>query len=94
MGEIPLKSISFTFYLQSFMKINTYPRGKKSSTSLTSEIYSLNMQKSNTSHAFAGDGEIYLHDGEVFALEINLLQFLSSVVGQTDDRMTYFPRFH
>ena len=52
----------------------------------------LNTQKSNPSHAIAGDRKIYLHEGGVFPLYINLLPFVSSAVGQTN-RMTYFPRF-
>ena len=46
-------------HLQSFIKINTCPRGKKNLTSQNYLILSLplNMQKSKPSHAFACDGE-------------------------------------
>ena len=39
-------------------------------------------------------GTIYLHDGDVFALDICFDLYLqpSDEMGQTD-RMTYFPRF-
>ena len=75
------------------MKINTCPWGKKNLTSQNYHILSLplNMQKSNPSHAFARDGKIYLHYGDVITLDICFDLYLQPFddMGHMD-RMNFF----
>ena len=61
--------------------------------SKVTDYAALNMQKSNPSHAFAGDGNIYLHDGDVLDICLNVNDIeLGRPLRQTD-LMTYIPRF-
>ena len=96
--KIPLKSICYM--KNQYLLFTVFNENQYLSAFLKSKVCDcqdllslpLNTQKSNPSHAIAGDRKFYLHDGGVFPLYINLLRFVSSAVGQTN-RMTYFLRF-
>ena len=85
-------------YLQSFMKINTWKKCLNFSSRkfVASEIYyipSFKYAESNPSHAFAGDRKIYLHDRDVFTLDICILDILSRWTNRSNDLFSAFRQY-
>ena len=79
------------YLLFSYLWKSILVRGERNSTS---QVENLWLQRSIISRNetpvmhLSVTRKVYLHDGDLFALDINLLRFVSSA-----DGMTYFPRF-